>query len=150
MFQGKVDSNNNSLDKTSKLSSSSGRNISAISNIISTNNDIVPLYGNGNNSRAKRSACINCQNDAIQDAVCPWHHRLNVDDYRQPSVLVELVCDRDRPRIGYHRGYKCADIEYEINVKRISFGSRKLVDTRDKIRVGCTPVLDCSRHHHIC
>ncbi|CAG2256290.1 HMCN [Mytilus edulis] len=96
--------------------------------------------------RSKRSSqnCIPCYDDIVKDAVCPWIPRINTDDFRQPYVIPEMVCASTVPRFGFQRGFKCQEITINMDVKRQSFITGNFTATKERIRVGCTPVMDCS------
>ncbi|VDI11110.1 Hypothetical predicted protein [Mytilus galloprovincialis] len=102
--------------------------------------------------RSKRSSqnCIPCHDDISKDAVCPWIPRINTDDFRQPYVIPEMVCSSTVPRFGFQRGFKCQEIRINIDVKRQSFITGNFTATKERIRVGCTPVMDCSSRTNTC
>lgn len=123
---------------------------------IRVSSDIFTCFWNRHISeiiRSKRGTfqkCISCHDDIIKGAVCPWIPRINTDDFRKPWAILEIVFYSVVQRFEFQHDFKCQEMKTLFDLKRQSFSSRNFTETKEKIRLECTPVLDCSRRASTC
>ncbi|VDI49205.1 Hypothetical predicted protein, partial [Mytilus galloprovincialis] len=93
--------------------------------------------------RTKRSSDCdnnNCFNSIARNSICPWHYRINFNEYRRPRSIPEAICESDSPRILPTHGLSCLPISAQIHVKQLVLNGHFQWRNID-IRVGCTAVL---------